>query len=59
LLRGQIYRGDRFGEHKLYDFVLKRNNKCTHFRLKVLLVVKTCAEREFIIQKVKSDLFQS
>lgn len=30
--RGQIYRADGFTEHELYNFVLKRNNKCTHFR---------------------------
>lgn len=51
--RGQIYRGDEFTEHEPYDFVLKRNSKCTHLRLKVLLVVKTCIKYQSIIQRVR------
>lgn len=36
--REQVYRGEEFAELKRHSFVLNRNSKCTHFKLKVLIV---------------------
>lgn len=57
--RRQIRRGGGFTEHKLRDCVLKRNSKCTRFRLKILLVIKTRINHHSRTPGVKSGLFQS
>lgn len=51
--RGQKCGADRFVEHELHDFVLKRNRT----RLKVLLAVKTSIKHLCVVQGEKPETF--